>query len=285
MTPIQYCYEKVKTSKSNFTWAFYFISQDRRDALISLYAFCREIDDIVDETLELEVATAKINWWKAEINRLFHETPQHPVTKSLLKFIHIYELNEAYFIEMLDGMEMDLKFNRYENFKQLQLYCYRVAGVVGILSVKILGFKNQATLKYAHDLGIALQLTNIIRDVGEDARKNRIYIPLDELKEFSVSEDEILKFKESNHLSNLMFHQIARVEVFYKNAYQKLPKEDINPQIPGLIMGKIYETLLLEIKRDKPEQTLNHKVLLPPFRKVLVILACFFKNKFYALSN
>ena len=285
MTPIQYCYEKVKTSKSNFTWAFYFISQERRDALISLYAFCREIDDIVDETLELEVAKAKINWWKAEINRLFHETPQHPVTKSLLKFIHIHELNEAYFIEMLDGMEMDLKFNRYENFKQLQLYCYRVAGVVGILSVKILGFKNQATLKYAHDLGIALQLTNIIRDVGEDARKNRIYIPLDELKEFSVSEDEILKFKESNHLSNLIFHQIARAEVFYKNAYQKLPKEDINPQIPGLIMGKIYETLLLEIKRDKPEQTLNHKVLLPPFRKVLVILACFFKNKFYALSN
>jgi phytoene synthase len=151
--------------------------------------------------------------------------------------------------------------------------------------VKILGFKNQATLKYAHDLGIALQLTNIIRDVGEDARKNRIYIPLDELKEFNVPEDEILKFKESNQLSNLMIYQIARAEVFYKNAYQKLPKEDINPQIPGLIMGKIYETLLLEIKRDKPEQTLNHKVLLPPFRKVLVILVCFFKNKFYALSN
>ena len=202
MTPIEYCYEKVKKSKSNFTWAFYFISKERRDALISLYAFCREIDDIVDETLEIEVATAKINWWKTEINRLFHETPQHPVSKSLLKFVHIYELNEAYFIEMLDGMEMDLKFNRYENFKQLQLYCYRVAGVVGILSVKILGFKNQGTLKYAHDLGIALQLTNIIRDVGEDARKNRIYIPLDELKEFNVPEDEILKFKESNQLSN-----------------------------------------------------------------------------------
>ena len=285
MTPIQYCYEKVKASKSNFTWAFSFISQDRRDALISLYAFCREIDDIVDETLELEVASAKINWWKAEINRLFHETPQHPVSKSLLNFVHIYELNEAYFIEMLDGMEMDLKFNRYENFKQLQLYCYRVAGVVGILSVKILGFKNQATLKYAHDLGIALQLTNIIRDVGEDARKNRIYIPLDELKEFNVPEDEILRFKESNRVSSLIMHQITRAEVFYKNAYQKLPKEDINPQIPGLIMGKIYETLLVEIKRDKPEQTLNHKVLLTPFRKVLVILSCFFKNKFYALSN
>ncbi len=285
MTPIQYCYEKVKASKSNFTWAFSFISQDRRDALVSLYAFCREIDDIVDETLEIEVATAKINWWKAEINRLFHETPQHPVTKSLLNFVHIYELNEAYFIEMLDGMEMDLKFNRYENFKQLQLYCYRVAGVVGILSVKILGLKKQATLKYAHDLGIALQLTNIIRDVGEDARKNRIYIPLDELKEFNVPEDEILKFKESNRVSSLIMHQITRAEVFYRNAYQKLPKEDINPQIPGLIMGKIYETLLVEIKRDKPEQTLNHKVLLPPFRKVLVILSCFFKNKFYALSN
>ena len=285
MTPIQYCYTKVKESKSNFTWAFYFISKNRRDALVSLYAFCREIDDIVDNTIDLEVATAKINWWKDEITRLFHSTPQHPVTKSLLNFIHIYELNEAYFLEMLDGMEMDLKFNRYESFKQLQLYCYRVAGVVGILSVKILGFKNQATLKYAHDLGIALQLTNIVRDVGEDARKNRIYIPLNELHLFNVSEDDILGFKENKNVSSLLIHQIERAESFYKSAYEKIPKEDINRQIPGLLMGKIYETLLFEIKRDRPEQTLNHKVILPPFRKMLVIFTCFFKNKFYALSN
>jgi phytoene synthase len=285
MTPIQYCYEKVKESKSNFTWTFYFISKNRRDALISLYAFCREIDDIVDNTIDLEVATAKINWWKNEINRLFHETPQHPVTKSLFNFIDTYELNEAYFLEMLDGMEMDLKFNRYESFKQLQLYCYRVAGVVGILCVKILGFKNQTTLKFAHDLGIALQLTNIVRDVGEDARKNRIYIPLDELHQFNVSEDDILKFQENKNVSNLLIYQIERAENFYKSAYEKIPKEDVNSQIPGLLMGKIYETLLLEIKRDRPEQTLNHKVILPPFRKMLVIFKCFFKNKFYALSN
>jgi phytoene synthase len=285
MTPIQYCYEKVKESKSNFTWTFYFISKNRRDALVSLYAFCREIDDIVDNTIDLEVATAKINWWKNEINRLFHETPQHPVTKSLLKFIGTYELNEAYFIEMLDGMEMDLKFNRYESFKELQLYCYRVAGVVGILCVKILGFKNQRTLKFAHDLGIALQLTNIIRDVGEDARKNRIYIPLDELHQFNVSENDILRFQENKNVSNLLIYQIERAENFYKSAYEKIPKEDINSQIPGLLMGKIYETLLLEIKRDRPEQTLNRKVILPPFRKMLVIFKCFFKNKFYALSS
>jgi len=285
MTPIQYCYEKVKESKSNFTWTFYFISKNRRDALISLYAFCREIDDIVDNTIDLEVATAKINWWKNEINRLFHETPQHPVTKSLFNFIDTYELNEAYFLEMLDGMEMDLKFNRYESFKQLQLYCYRVAGVVGILCVKILGFKNQTTLKFAHNLGIALQLTNIVRDVGEDARKNRIYIPLDELHQFNVSEDDILKFQENKNVSNLLIYQIERAENFYKSAYEKIPKEDVNSQIPGLLMGKIYETLLLEIKRDRPEQTLNHKVILPPFRKMLVIFKCFFKNKFYALSN
>ena len=285
MTPIQYCYEKVKESKSNFTWTFYFISKNRRDALISLYAFCREIDDIVDNTIDLEVATAKINWWKNEINRLFHETPQHPVTKSLFNFIDTYELNEAYFLEMLDGMEMDLKFNRYESFKQLQLYCYRVAGVVGILCVKILGFKNQTTLKFAHDLGIALQLTNIVRDVGEDARKNRIYIPLDELHQFNVSEEDILKFQENKNVSNLLIYQIERAENFYKSAYEKIPKEDVNSQIPGLLMGKIYETLLLEIKRDRPEQTLNHKVILPPFRKMLVIFKCFFKNKFYVLSN
>jgi phytoene synthase len=285
MTPIKYCYQKVQESKSNFTWTFYFISKNRRDALVSLYAFCREIDDIVDNIIDLEVATAKINWWKNEISRLFHDTPQHPVTKSLLEFIHIYELNEAYFIEMLDGMEMDLKFNRYESFKQLQLYCYRVAGVVGILCVKILGFINQATLKFAHDLGIALQLTNIIRDVGEDARKNRIYIPLDELQRFDVSENDILKFQENKNVSNLLMYQIERAENFYKSAYEKIPKEDINSQIPGLLMGKIYETLLLEIKRDRPEQTLNHKVILPPLRKVLVIFKCFFKNKFYTLRS
>jgi phytoene synthase len=285
MTPIQYCYDKVVESKSNFRWTFYFINKNRRDALISLYAFCREIDDIVDNTIDLEVATAKINWWKSEIQRLFHGTPQHPVTKSLLNFVHTYELNEAYFIEMLDGMEMDLKFNRYESFKQLQLYCYRVAGVVGILCVKILGFKNQATLKYAHDLGIALQLTNIVRDVGEDARKNRIYIPLDELHQFNVSEDDILRFKENKSISSLLIHQIKRAETFYKSAYAKIPKEDINRQIPGLLMGKIYETLLLEIKRDRPEQVLNRKVSLPPLRKLFLILKCFVKNKFYTFSR
>lgn len=285
MTPIQYCYEKIKVSKSTFTWAFYFISKERRHALTSLYAFCREIDDIVDNQMDYEIATQKLDWWRSEIDRLFHGTAQHPVTKSLVTYIHIYELNEAYFLELIDGMEMDLKFNRYEDFKQLQLYCYRVAGVVGILSAKILGFKNRTTLKYAHDLGIALQLTNIIRDVGEDVRKNRIYIPLDELVQFKVSEEDILKLKETKQFSNLMMYQIERADTFYNNAYQKLPREDIHQQIPGLIMGKIYNTLLHEIKREKPEQTLNHKVLLPPFRKMLVILKCFFKYKFYALSN
>jgi phytoene synthase len=285
MTPIQYCYEKTKLSKSNFLWAFYFINKTRRDALVSLYAFCREIDDVVDTHLDYEVATQKLHWWRDEINRLFHNTAQHPVTQSLKNYIDQYELNEAYFLELIDGMEMDLKFNRYENFKQLQLYCYRVAGVVGILSVKILGFKNRNTLKYAHDLGIALQLTNIIRDIGEDARKNRIYMPLDELKQFKVSEEDILKLKESKHFSNLIMYQIDRADSFYRNAYQKLPKEDINQQIPGLIMGGIYETLLGEIKRDKPEEIINHKVLLPPIRKLLVVFKTFIKYKYYALSK
>jgi len=134
-------------------------------------------------------------------------------------------------------------------------------------------------------LGIALQLTNIIRDVGEDARKNRIYIPLDELHQFNVSENDILRFQENKNVSNLLIYQIERAENFYRSAYEKIPKEDINSQIPGLLMGKIYETLLLEIKRDRPEQTLNRKVILPPFRKMLVIFKCFFKNKFYALSS
>ncbi|MEY3244400.1 MAG: hypothetical protein RJB20_640 [Pseudomonadota bacterium] len=208
MTPEQYCQEKTAKSGSSFYYSFRFLSKSRRLAITALYAFCREVDDIADECTDLSVAKTKLNWWRSEIERLYQNQPQHPVSKALLQAIHTYQLDAEHFMEIIDGMEMDLNFNRYQDFKQLQLYCYRVASVVGLLSAQIFGFKNRKTLKFAHDLGMAFQLTNIIRDVGEDARRNRIYLPLDELAKFGVSEDDLLASRESIAVKRLLDFQI-----------------------------------------------------------------------------
>ena len=276
MTPDQYCKEKLNASHSNFAMAFIFLSNKKRKAMNALYAFCREVDDIADECKEYEIGKNKLDWWRAEIQRLFDNNPQHPVTKALLPHIKNYQLNQEYFIEILDGMEMDLNFNRYESFKQLQLYCYRVASVVGIMSAKIFGYKNVQTNKYAHNLGIALQLTNIMRDIGEDARRDRIYVPLDQLKKLNISENEILALTKNEKFIDLINHLSLQAKGFYLEAIRQLPKEDKWAQLPGLIMANIYYILLHEIKQNTPENIVNIKTLLPPSRKFFIALGTIF---------
>ena len=222
MTPQEYCKQKTKESHSSFLTAFIFLKKEKREALTALYAFCREVDDIADECLDHEIASRKLNWWREEIERLFKSEPQHPVSKALHPFLSHFNLSKNYFIEIIDGMEMDVKFNRYESFEQLQLYCYRVASCVGILSANIFGFKNKNTLDFAKNLGIALQLTNIIRDLGEDARRGRIYIPLDELKKLDVSEEEIISLKNSKKIKDLVKNQVDRAKQFYDLAIKTL---------------------------------------------------------------
>ncbi|MEY3744266.1 MAG: hypothetical protein RLZZ541_1321, partial [Pseudomonadota bacterium] len=189
-----------------------------------------------------------------------------------------YNLAAEHFIEIIDGMEMDLNFNRYEDFKQLQLYCYRVASVVGLLSAQIFGFSDRKTLKFAHDLGMAFQLTNIIRDVGEDARRNRIYLPLDELAKFNVSEDDILHSRESNAVKLLLNYQIERAESYYDRALNELPNEDHKSQRVGLMMAAIYRTLLREIKADGAQKVLNSRTSLGTLRKVYLAFQVWLKN-------
>ena len=270
MTPQEYCKQKTKESHSSFLTAFIFLSKEKREALTALYAFCREVDDIADECLDHEIASSKLNWWRDEIDRLFKDDPQHPVSKALHPFIERFNLSKNYFIEIIDGMEMDVKFNRYESFEQLQLYCYRVASCVGILSAHIFGYKNKNTLTFAKNLGIALQLTNIIRDLGEDARRGRIYIPLDELKKLGVSEEEIISLKNSDKIKKLVQNQVDRAIKFYSLAIKTLPAEDKKSQKIGLIMGNIYYVLLNEILKDSPEKILNQKTILPGFRKLRI---------------
>ena len=277
MTPLEYCQQKTSESGSSFTVSFFFLPKAKKNAMTALYAFCREVDDVVDECSDFSVAQTKLNWWKSEIANLYANTPQHPVTKALQPVIEEFNLAQEHFLEIIDGMEMDLKFNRYEDFKQLQLYCYRVASVVGLLSATIFGFSNRKTLKYAHDLGMAFQLTNIIRDVGEDARRGRIYLPLDELKKAKVTEEDILQSRESPAVRELIEFQIERAESYYDKALRELPQEDAKQQRAGLMMAAIYRSLLREIKADDAEKVLNFKTKLPPLRKLILAAKTYFK--------
>ena len=278
MTPKEYCQQKTAKSGSSFYYSFRFLPTEKREAITALYAFCREVDDIADECTELHIAQVKLAWWRSEIENLYNKKPVHPVTKALLPHVEAYQLSAAHFVEIIDGMEMDLNFNRYADFEQLQLYCYRVASVVGLLSVQIFGYKNPQTLQFANDLGMAFQLTNIIRDVGEDARRNRIYLPLDELAQFNVTEDAILNSQPSDAVKQLLDFQIARAESYYDKALNNLPAEDKKSQRVGLMMAAIYRTLLKEIKADGAEKVLNSRISLGGLRKFKLALGVWLKN-------
>ncbi|HLA36109.1 MAG TPA: presqualene diphosphate synthase HpnD [Rhodocyclaceae bacterium] len=266
-SPEAYCLQKTIASGSSFYYSFLFLEPERRQAITALYAFCREIDDVVDECSDPNLARAKLAWWRSEIAALYRGQPSHPIARALSSVIPRFSLPQELLMEIVDGMEMDLDQNRYPDFKSLHLYCYRVASVVGLLSAELFGYTDRRTQQYAHDLGLAFQLTNIIRDVGEDARRGRIYLPLDELERFGVSETDILQARYSDNFRRLMEFQVARANETYAGALAKLPTVDRKPQLPGLIMASIYRSLLDEIRRDGC-QVLDRRTSLTPLRKL-----------------
>lgn len=269
MTPDEYCQQKAAQSGSSFYYSFLFLPPERRRAITALYAFCREVDDIVDEVHEADVARAKLAWWRTEVANLFSGQPQHPVTKALAPFAQAYGLDAVRMNEIIDGMEMDLTHRRYADFDSLRLYCHRAAGVVGQLSASIFGFREASTLEYAENLGIAFQLTNIIRDVGEDARRGRIYLPIDELASHGLSPEDILQRRGSDAFRQLMAFQAQRAESYYDLAFSKLAAVDKRDQRAGLIMAAIYRTLLDEIRRDNFD-VLDKRIALTPLRKLWI---------------
>jgi phytoene synthase len=269
MTPEEYCQQKAAQSGSSFYYSFLFLPPPRRRAITALYAFCREVDDVVDECHDAQIAATKLAWWRQELARLYAGTPEHPVTRALQPVLAEFDLPQEQLLEIIDGMEMDLRQSRYLDFKALSLYCYRVASVVGLLAAEIFGYTDRRTLKYAHDLGMAFQLTNIIRDVGEDARRGRIYLPIDELQRFGVPAADILNARESDNFRQLMAFQIERAEHYYRQAMEALPAVDRKAQRPGLVMAAIYRTLLDEIQRDGC-RVLTQRTSLPPLRKLWI---------------
>ena len=267
MSPDQYCQEKCAASGSSFYYSFLFLPAARRQAIMALYAFCREVDDIVDECNDIALASTKLAWWRQEVERIANRQAQHPVGLALQQVDPSINLPKEQLLEIIDGMAMDLQQSRYLDFKGLSLYCYRVASVVGLLAAEIFGYQDRQTQKYAHDLGMAFQLTNIIRDIGEDARRGRIYIPMDELKQFNVPAADILNGKYSDNFTALMQFQAERAEKYYAQAFAQLPAVDRKSQRPGLIMAAIYRTLLEEIKHEN-FQVLHQRISLPPMRKL-----------------
>ena len=277
MSPEEYCQQKAAASGSSFYYSFLFLPANRRRAITALYAFCREVDDIVDECSDPQIAATKLAWWRLELDRLYSGQPQHPISLALQPVLAEFNLPQEQLLEIIDGMEMDLQQTRYLDFKALSLYCYRVASVVGLLAAEIFGYADRRTQKYAHDLGMAFQLTNIIRDVGEDARRGRVYLPIEELKRFDVSVADILNARHSDNFRKLMEFQIERAEQYYAQAMSELPAGDRKTQFPGLVMAAIYRTLLDEIKRDE-FQVLRQRTSLPPLRKLWIAWRTWIKN-------
>ena len=267
MNPDDYCQQKAASSGSSFYYSFLFLPPERRRAITALYAFCREVDDVVDECQDPQIAATKLVWWRMEIARLYEGRPEHPVTQALQAVLPKFNLPQEQLLEIIDGMEMDLTQTRYLDFKALSLYCYRVASVVGLLAAEIFGYEDRKTQKYAHDLGMAFQLTNIIRDVGEDARRGRIYLPIDELQQFDVKAADILNARYSDNFRRLMEFQIERAERYYDQAFAPLAASDRRAQRPGLVMAAIYRALLKEIRLEGC-QVLTQRTSLTPIRKL-----------------
>ena len=266
MTPQDYVQQKAAASGSSFYYAFLFLPPHRRAAITAFYAFCREVDDVVDDVLDPSVAAQKLHWWQMEVQSSFAGNAQHPVMKALMPLTADFGITAQHLQDVIAGCQMDLNQTRYLDFAGLQRYCHLVAGVVGEVAARIFGQSQEETTHYAHQLGLAFQLTNIVRDVGEDALRGRIYLPVNELQQFNVSAKDILERRDSPAFQALMTFQYERAQGLYEQALAALPQADWRNQKPGLMMASIYRTLLVEIQAAG-FPVLRQRVALTPLRK------------------
>jgi len=283
MIPSEYCQEKAASSGSSFYYSFLFLPKNKRRAIIALYAFCREIDDITDDIKDPNIIRIKLEWWRNDVRKIFSDTPEHLVNQELQHVIKEFDLKQVLLLEIIDGMQMDVENTHYDTFSTLEQYCYRVAGVVGLLSIEIFGYSNSKTQEYAKYLGNALQLTNIVRDIYEDSLRERIYIPADEMERFNVTASQIYTNKfltdsEKDNFKQLIQYQCQRAKEYYKKAFDILPPEDRYNQSTGLIMAAIYEATLDEIIRDD-FQVLKHRIKLTPLRKLWIAWRTYRKER------
>jgi phytoene synthase len=267
MNPQTYVEQKAAASGSSFYYAFLFLPPDKRAAITAFYAFCREVDDVVDDMVDPSVAATKLQWWRTEVAQAFAGKPSHPVMHALMPLAAPFAIESQHLLSVIDGCQMDLTQTRYLDYPGLQRYCHLVAGVVGEVAARIFGQTQTGTTAYAHALGQALQVTNILRDVGEDARRGRIYLPMNDMQQFGVTAQEILNANYSERFTALMRFQAQRAQVLYDQALTLLPAADRLAQKPGLMMASIYRCLLREIEKEN-FAVLHQRISLTPLRKL-----------------
>jgi phytoene synthase len=269
VTPQDYCEKKAAEAGSSFTAAFKLLPTARRQAMEALYAFCREVDDVVDECSDPALAGIKLGWWRQELDQIAPGKSQHPLGQALHPCIGRYGLHIADLHAVVDGMEMDLTTARYADFDALDGYCDRVAGAVGRLSARIFGEPSEQTLAYATELGLALQYTNILRDVGDDARKGRIYLPQSLLATHGVTDASILECRYSEGLQRVLTDMAQKAHARYDRALDLLPRDERVAQRPGLVMAAVYRELLRTLQATGFE-VLHQRISLAPARKLWV---------------
>lgn len=263
------CAEITRRASSNFYYAFMLLPAERRRALYSVYAFCRFVDDIADDDSVREPAQMLARW-REELGEVFGGKPARPISRALADNVRRFHIPRRYFEEVIDGVEMDLTNRRYQSFGELGLYCRRVASAVGLICIEIFGYHNPATRVYAENLGLALQLTNILRDVGEDAARGRIYVPLEDLARFGVAEQEILEGAYSARFRSLMEFEAHRTRAFYREAERALPAEDRPSMLAAEGMRFIYAALLERIVRSD-YRVFDRRLSLSATRKLYLV--------------
>ncbi|HVN88033.1 MAG TPA: presqualene diphosphate synthase HpnD [Candidatus Binatia bacterium] len=278
-----YCQQITRRSSSNFYYAFRLLPPDRRDALYAVYAFCRFVDDIADEDGRRDPATLLARW-RDEVARVYDGSTQHPIGRALADAARRLPLERQHFLGLIRGVEMDLTRRRYATFEELYEYCYLVASTVGLLCIEIFGYHHASARDYAVDLGVAFQLTNILRDVMEDAQRGRIYLPLNDLHSFDCSESDLLSGHYTPHVGALMAFECGRARAYYLRARGALASEDRTSLAPAEAMRLIYEHLLDRIEA-RHFNVFGPKVTLPRYQKLTLALAAWGRSHLPAFSQ
>lgn len=269
--------EISKKSKSSFYYAFNLLPEEKRDAMNTVYAFCRKTDDIVDENSEsADVKYEKLRKWRLEFEKSFTGHSEFALLNKLGTTISNFNIPLDPFFELIKGMEMDLQKDRYKSFDDLQLYCYRVASTVGLMCIEIFGYKHPSTKQFAVDLGIALQLTNILRDISKDAKHGRIYLPQEDLEKFNYTESDIFSFNYNDNFRDLMVYETGRAKRYFESATAHLNLDDKKTMFAARAMQHIYYKILEKII-DKDYDVFNNEIKVNKIEKAGIALGVWAK--------
>lgn len=286
MTPSEaqaYCTDLTKRSGSNFYYSFLFLPRRRREAMYTVYAFCREVDSAVDDAPPGSNPAEALSRWRTELDAVYKGTPTQPVTISLAEHAKTLNIPRSYFDELIAGVEMDLTTRRYSTFDDLYPYCYRVASVVGLICLKVFGTRSPLATDYAVNLGLAFQLTNILRDIGSDAANGRIYLPQEDLIRFRCDERDLLNRIYSPQFIELMKFECARARHFYdraREAVESMPKEDRRALTVAEIMRGVYSRILDRIERSG-FRTLDARLSLPSSQRLAIAAGVWLRSQFH----